>query len=140
MPLDGWSLQNYRIDSRGHVAAVQFTKWDYGQSPYVEYWRWYDLGGAIVESGVNYDEPYVYPHNTLGLKLDSRGHVVAVLSYYGSGEPYHWYDLDGNDLGEGPEEFTQIAEIRADARGHVVAVYMPDPLNAWYDLDGEEIE
>ena len=137
MPQDDWVVFNYKIDTRGHIAEVQLQRWDLGESPAVEYLRWYDLNGDVTDSTINYDEPYLYPNNVLGLRIDSRGHVLAVLAYGEDGDPYHWYDLDGGDLEAGPAEFVQIRDLRIDTRGHVRAVMLTD--NKWYDLDGEEI-
>ena len=132
MPGGDWSLYNYRLDARGHVQAVQLYRMDY-TPPYTQYWRWYNLNGTLVASGTTPQ----YPHNTLGLRLDARGHVIAVLAYYADGQPYHWFDLNGQDLGAQSGSYDYVMDIRLDARGHVLAVKMSD--GHWYNLDGQVV-
>jgi len=134
MPGSPWLLYNYRIDPHGHVVAVQLFHQDV-TTPYIWYWQWHDLEGNQLDSAWG-TPPDEYHQNVLGLRLDARGHVVAVLGYYASGEPYHWYKIDGTDLGEeGSEEYLYVIDVRIDARGHIIAVKMTD--NNWYSLDGQ---
>lgn len=128
-----WYVSNYRLDTRGHAVAIQLNRFISGGLDPVDEWYWYDLDGNVLSGG---SEP-VFPHNNLGLRLDTRGHVVAVLAWYDQSQLImHWYDLDGNDLGVGSvEEGCDLRHVRLDARGHFVAVAMTYE-HIWYGLDG----
>lgn len=124
MPSANWSLENYRIDSRGHVVAVQL-KHIVSVTPYLEEWWWYRADGSRYD----YAQGVIYPKGVLHLRLDARGHVFAVLAYHADG--FRWYDLAGNVLAvEDPPPSPYVTDIRLDTRGHVLAVYR----GAWYNL------
>lgn len=135
MPQGDWSICGYRIDARGHIPAILITRWYEA----IEYWRWCNLNGDIIESGANTEAPYIYPHYAFGLKIDTRGHALAVLAYFDGESPFHWYDLNGDDLGVGPGyEYPGIIDLRLDARGQILAVASGDP-PVWYNLNAEAV-
>lgn len=133
MPPAGYALTNYRIDTRGHIKAIEFCDWDTIEEVYTRFWRWYDLDGNIIESG-NTPQIGSYPQ-VWDLRIDTRGHVAAIS--YGVAFPLpHWYDLEGNDLGV-IDTVVGLYDIRIDTRGHVVAVRTIIEPGLWYDLAGE---
>ena len=120
-----------RIDARGHIREVAKGLFAYEEPP-TERLRWFKLDGTELA----YTEyKSTFPAN---LRIDARGHVVAVQQYIGEpgGETaYRWYDLDGNELSAGGTPARFVRNLRIDARGHVREVQMDDEI--WYDLNGE---
>ena len=121
------NIQNLRIDTRGHILAVQIADLALPDND----WWWYNLDGDVLSSGTG----EALKKQVYGLRLDTRGHVVAVLK--GDGTYWYWFDLDGNNLGR-QVTFKAMYHLRIDTRGHVLAIGLFEtPDTEWYDLNGE---
>ena len=77
------------------------------------------------------------------LRIDTRGHILAVQVVEYPSQDWVWYDLDGNVLSSGNGgAVCDIMGLRLDTRGHVVAVLkglMGDGEYHWYGLGGDDL-